>query len=80
MKIEQAVRDHVTAIFEPLKRKAAARAFPPPAALSSRLEALIPKPSATVHVSHVLPELAAVFASAAVDVWMRAVHSFLITA
>jgi hypothetical protein len=78
--IEQAVRDHVATIFEPLKRIAAARAFPPPTTLSAKLESLLPKPSAGVHLAHVSPELAAVFATAAVDVWMRSVHSFLISA
>ena len=80
MQIDPAFRTHVETTFSPLNRQAAAHSFPQVAALSTELAALVPAKS-TDHASvNVQPELSAMFATASVDMWMRAVHSFLVSA
>lgn len=78
MTIDQNIRICLETIFAPLN-KAKAGTFPPPASLSTALEKFIPKQSNTTTVA-VQPKIASMFATAAVEVWLRGVHSFLISA
>jgi hypothetical protein len=69
------VRLRVT--FGGLNTVAATHAFPQVRALSDRLESLIP--GAATHI-RIPPKTAELFATASVDIWLRAVHSFLVSA
>lgn len=76
--INAELRAHICCSFEPLKTQAAANSFPPPDILSSSIEQWIKKKKGdTINLS---PENIKLFATAAVDMWLRAVHSFLISA
>jgi hypothetical protein len=79
MNIESALQERLGAIFALLNREAAGGALPPPSSLSETLEAIIAKrpeaKSSTVETA-----IAKCFATAAVDMWARSVHSFLISA
>lgn len=55
-------------------------AFPQPASLSSILTAAIPVGSTSLFTANVTPSTAKMFTTASVNMWMRAVHSFLISA
>ena len=63
--------------FDPLNSVAAAQAFPHIRALTENLEKALPRSGNTTRVS---PSTAELFATASVDIWLRAVHSFLISA
>lgn len=80
MKIDSALQAHVRALFEPLNREAAANAFPPPASLSHTLNAALPSASTGVSSRDTSRDVAKMFATASVNMWMRATHSFLISA
>lgn len=78
MKIDSALQSRVDSIFRPLNSAAASQSFPKPATLSTELEHIMPATGlGTVGAT---PKIASYFASAAVDIWLRAVHSFLISA
>jgi hypothetical protein len=78
IQINAELRAHIQSTFEPLKMKAAARAFPSQDILSNSIEQWIKnKNGNTVNLP---PENVKLFATAAVDMWLRAVHSFLISA
>jgi len=75
---DEAIQKQIASWFRPLNTVGAAKAFPPALTLSKDLKARIP---------HELPGDAAVdaaiashFMTAAVDIWLRGVHSFLISA
>lgn len=76
MNIDEDLRGRLTAIFRPLEY-IAARSFPPAGTMSDSLLDIIPRPKTTSRV--VDQRLAACFGSAAVEIWLRAVHSFLIS-
>jgi hypothetical protein len=78
MNIDKALKKQLETIFSPLNKIGAEKAFPPPSSLSTALEKLIPAKGVTI-VS-VKPQVASLFATAAVEVWLRAVHSFLVSA
>ena len=81
MKIDAGLRAQVEAVFAPLNDIAAANAFPPPAFLSQTLGlAIIPSKSKGPTSKNLTPQEAKMFGTAAVDMWMRAVHSFLVSA
>jgi hypothetical protein len=80
MKIDLALQQHITRTFASLNAIAAANAFPPPASLSRSLNAVLPKDSKGSATRNASPEIAKMFTTAAVNMWMRAVHSFLISA
>lgn len=72
------LRAHIQFSFEPLKTQAAAKSFPPRDILSTSIEQWIKKNKGdTVNLT---PNDVKLFATAAVDMWLRAVHSFLISA
>jgi len=63
--------------FERLNGVAAAQAFPHIRALTDSLERAVPQAGNITRISPVTAEL---FATASVDIWLRAVHSFLVSA
>src|SRR5260370_5746384 len=80
MKIDPAVQAHVARAFAPLNNQAAAHSFPPPASLSRALQSANPSQSAGPVSAGRTVSIAKLYTTAAVDMWMRAVHSFLISA
>jgi len=78
MIIDEPIQARLVAIFAPLNTVAAARAFPPPRSLSASLEKLIPDDGTTRR--NINQTTATYFSTAAVDIWLRGVHSFLISA
>src|SRR5467141_2465107 len=81
MKIDASLRSRIKADFERLSNVAAKKAFPPPDSLSQALDKVVPAGSRKVVAKrNVLPATANMFTTAAVNMWMRAVHSFLISA
>jgi hypothetical protein len=79
-RIDPALQVHITRAFAPLSDQAAAVAFPPPGSLSRALKAAMPPGSAGLPTAYTSRAVAKMFTTAAVDIWMRAVHSFLISA
>lgn len=78
MKIDAVLENQVNRLFAPL-RNSPATALPPIGALSSQLTQLAPpRPPAAIS-KYVPQEVAKLFSTAAVNTWMRAVHSFLIS-
>ena len=80
MKIDPAVKAHVEEAFAPLNNQAAAHSFPSPASLSSALDKVNPSGATIIVAPGKTPAIAKMFTTAAVDMWLRAVHSFLISA
>jgi len=79
MKIDKELENRLKAIFAPLNKKAAGGSIPPPSSLSKSLEKVIARrPMPTT--SNVELTTATYFATAAVEAWFRAVHSFLVSA
>jgi hypothetical protein len=78
MSIDESIQEQLQATFAPLNTISAARAFPAPATLSKSLEKLIPKDGTAR--KNVDQSTASYFSTAAVDMWLRSVHSFLISA
>ena len=79
MKIDALLKTRIKANFAPLNRIAAAKAFPPPMLLAKLLEASMPS-SDFVGPSKVDRNVSTLFATAAVDCWLRSVHGFLTSA
>lgn len=77
--IDKGLRTHLETIFAPLNKTSAGAAFPHPASLSAALEKALPRRERITSVP-VAPTVASMFATAAVEIWMRSVHSFLISA
>lgn len=80
MKIDPALQVHVRTLFAPLNDEAAVNAFPPPASLSQALNAALPSGSTGVATRDTSRDIAKMFATASVNMWMRAIHSFLVSA
>ncbi len=79
--IDPKFRTHVAAAFAPLNKTAAANSFPAVGSLSAALIKYIPKANVQLpHDIEVTPKIAAMFITAAVEMWQRSVHSFLISA
>jgi len=77
MIIDEDLRQRLIATFLPLNTVAAANAFPPPTTLSKTLEKAIPTVGSTER--NISAAAASYFGTAAVDMWLRSVHSFLIS-
>lgn len=78
MNVERELRTRIRTVFLRLNRTAASDAFSKPTTLSKTLESLIPAegiPSVGVD-----PKVATFFGTASVDMWLRAVHSLLVSA
>jgi hypothetical protein len=80
VKIDSALRVHLATAFAPLRNQAPVYRFPATASLSQLLGKAIPAKSKGLTNKYVEPAVAQMFATAAVDMWMRGVHSFLISA
>jgi hypothetical protein len=78
-KIDLDVKAQIERGFAPLNNQAAAAAFPRPASLSQRLNSAIPSGTSGITTANISTPVASMFATAAVEVWMRSVHSFLIS-
>ncbi len=80
MKIDPAFRNRVLADLEALNHLAAANAFPPANSLSQALNrAISGMPRKSKATRNIDRGTATMFTTAAVNMWMRAVHSFLIS-
>jgi hypothetical protein len=78
MNIDDPLRSQLLAIFGHLNTVAAARGFPAPATLSATLQNLIPTNAPARR--NIDASAASYFATAATDIWLRGVHSFLVSA
>lgn len=78
MTVDDEFRKQVELVFQPLRLKASG-AFPARAALSIRLEKQVPRQPGHASVNADSTDVS-LFATAAVEMWHRAVHSFLISA
>jgi hypothetical protein len=77
MTIDSSLRAQLDALFQRLNTTAAARSFPRSAALSAALRRLIPQGDTLDR--NLDATVASYFASAAVEIWLRSVHSFLVS-
>jgi hypothetical protein len=80
MRVDPILQLHIAAGFAPLNNEAAVNAIPPPAALSDALKLLVPEGSKVVAPRNASQIVAKMFMTASVNIWLRAVHSFLISA
>src|ERR1700757_803400 len=78
MRDDGELRTRVRTVFVILNRVGANDAFSKPSTVSRALEALIPPQD--ISSVNVEPKVAALFATASVDMWLGAVHSLLISA
>lgn len=79
MRIDPVLRTRISACFQPLNNLAAVHAFPKPASLASALSGMVLRMSPGAGSANVPPKIALMFTTAAVNIWMRGVHSFLIS-
>jgi hypothetical protein len=80
MKIDPVLQARIATAFAPLNQQAAVNAFPPPTSLSTALNAALPAGSTGVAARTTSRDVAKMFTTASVNIWMRAVHSFLVSA
>ena len=79
--IDSNLRKRLEITFQSLNSYAAVNSFPEPAILSKSLETILRTLRKTGHnQTSVDPQVARLFATAAVEIWQRGVHSFLISA
>ena len=80
MKIDPNIQARLESTFGSLNTVAAARSFPRPRTLAHALEGALPaRPAKTTIQVSVEPKVAVWFTTAAVEMWLRGVHSFLIS-
>jgi hypothetical protein len=79
IKIEGVLQERIRASFAPLNDESAVNSFPPPASLSTALGRLIPPGTRLVGPRNISRDVAKMFTTASVNMWLRAVHSFLIS-
>jgi len=79
MNIDPDLRMRLEASFAPLNKIAASKAFPAPMTLATQLEVLMPSAD-FVGPSKVGKSVSTLFATAAVDCWLRGIHGFLTSA
>ncbi|MBI4668307.1 MAG: hypothetical protein HY747_03835 [Elusimicrobia bacterium] len=70
----------IEAMFSGLHKRSAAKAFPEPGALSNSLNAIVERVTGKTSTIKIEAVTIGFFATAAVEMWHRAVHSFLISA
>ena len=78
MNLDTTLRTQISTVFGHLNTGAAATAFPPPRTLSEALGKAIPQGGGLQRNTD--PRTASYFGTAAVDIWLRAIHSFLVSA
>jgi len=72
---------HIRIIFDPFKRRGTGDVFPKPGSLAMELQKVVEKAvKENAETVRVIPQTTSLFATAAVEMWMRGVHSFLISA
>ena len=76
MIVDETFRDLLTATFRPLIARGPDDPFPAPRTLTKLLEENAPKESGEKNLDR---NAASCFATAAVDIWLRGVHSFLVS-
>ena len=74
--MNEQLQTRIRIAFERLNTVAAVRSFPHMRALTENLERIAPNTANQVRVT---PRTAELFATASVDVWLRSVHSFLVS-
>src|ERR1700689_2464917 len=79
MIIDLVLRTHIRTGFA-LLNNAAANTFPGPNALSQALSRTLPAGSKGLASRATTQDVARMFTTAAVNIWMRAVHNFLVSA
>jgi hypothetical protein len=79
MIIDPALQLHIRRSFAPLNNEAAVNSFPPAASLSQNLTKIVGTRKTGAVPSNLTPAIAKMFTTASVNMWMRAVHSFLIS-
>jgi hypothetical protein len=79
MKIDADLQTQIQQGFAPLNQEAAVHAFPRASALSTALSRANPLGTTTVVPAAQTRAIAKMFVTASVDMWLRAVHSFLIS-
>jgi hypothetical protein len=77
MNIDESFRTRLAATFRPLNNVPASRKFPPPATLAKLLTKLASQAGASPPAIN--QQTASYFGTAAVEIWQRSVHSFLIS-
>jgi|HubBroStandDraft_1064217.scaffolds.fasta_scaffold105265_2 hypothetical protein len=80
MNIDPSLEAHVTRLFAPLNQQRAGGGFPITGALSSALNASVTPKSKAAYAVNISPTVATMFSAAGVNSWLRAVHSFLVSA
>jgi hypothetical protein len=80
MKIDPALREHLTKALAPLENQPHVYPFPAAASLTRLLGSKISRNSKGAFNRNVDPAVAQMFATASINMWMRGVHSFLISA
>ena len=80
MKIDSPLHDQIQRAFAPLNHAPAASGFPAPGSLSATLEKANPSGSLTAAPAAKTAAIVTMFATATVDMWLRAVHSLLVSA
>lgn len=78
MSIDESVQEQLRAIFAPLNTVGATKAFPAPSTLSKSLAEILPKDGSIR--KNIDQKVASYFSTAGVDMWLRGIHSFLISA
>jgi hypothetical protein len=79
MRIDPVVHAQISAAFALLNDGAAVDAFPPSGSLSKSLSGTLPVGSRGTDLRNVTPTLAKMFVTGSVNIWMRGVHSFLVS-
>jgi hypothetical protein len=79
MRVDPDLQGAIARAFSALNQQAAASSFPAPASLSQALARTLPSGSTARASQPVSQALASMFTTAAVDMWLRAVHSFLVS-
>jgi hypothetical protein len=74
------IENRIDIVFKGLERRTSTTAFPSLGHLSSELNSLADKAErANVECLNVTPKITSLYATAAVEIWLRGVHSFLIS-
>ncbi|HUL33753.1 MAG TPA: hypothetical protein VL128_07710 [Candidatus Eisenbacteria bacterium] len=79
MKIDASLHDRIVRAFSPLGDEAAAGAFPPASSLSQALDKILPAHAKGVYSKNATPTVVKLFTTASVNMWLRGIHSFLVS-
>lgn len=79
MRVDPSLQAHILTAFEMVNDGPAGSGFPPTASLSQVLRRAAGLKSAPHVAAKSVPEIAKMFTTASVNMWMRSVHSFLVS-